>query len=109
NFTNNEVVWRAPAKEPNPYQLEWDHLMEAIRKDRPYNEVRRGAEASLITAMGRLAAHTGRIWTRDQTLNHGHDLTAGVDKLTPRSPAPLREVDGKYPVPQPGVTTTREY
>jgi hypothetical protein len=33
--------------------------MEAIREDKPYNEVKRGAKASLVTSMGRMAAHTG--------------------------------------------------
>ena len=42
--------------------------MDAIRNNRPYNEVQRGAEASLITAMGRMAAHTGQVITRDQML-----------------------------------------
>ena len=33
-----------------------------------------------------------------------------VDKLTMDSPAPLvAGPDGKYPVPQPGITTQREY
>jgi predicted dehydrogenase len=110
NFTNQDVVWRYPPREPNPYQLEWDHLMEAIRNNRPYNEVRRGVEASLITAMGRLAAHTGQVVTRDQTLNHEHEFAPNVDQLTMDSPAPLRAgADGKYPVPRPGIERRREY
>ena len=28
-----------PQPEPNPYQLEWDDLIDAIRNDKPYNEV----------------------------------------------------------------------
>ena len=52
--SNTDVVWRFGVRdEPNPYQLEWDHLMDSIRNNRPHNEVARGAEASLITAMGR--------------------------------------------------------
>jgi len=104
-----DVAWRAPRDEPDPYQLEWDHLMDAIRNNRPYNEVARGAEASLITAMGRMAAHTGQVITRDQMLNHTHEFAPQVDRLTMESPAPLQLVDGKYPVPQPGTLTTREY
>jgi predicted dehydrogenase len=107
--TNADIVWRAPRNEPDPYQLEWDHLMDAIRNNRPYNEVARGAEASLITAMGRMAAHTGRVVTRDQMLNHAHEFAPQVDRLAMDSPAPLQLVDGKYPVPQPGTLTTREY
>lgn len=109
-FVKDELVWAFGPNEPNPYQVEWDDLIEAIRQNKPYNEARRGAEASLVTAMGRLAAHTGRIVTRDQTLNHEHDLAPDVDKLTMESPAPLLAgPDGKYPVPQPGIQTKREF
>lgn len=114
NPTNTEdIAWRfgdrANANEPNPYQLEWNHLLDAIRNNRAYNEVERGAEASLITAMGRMAAHTGRIITRDQMLNHTHEFAPTVDRLTMDSDAPLALVDGKYPVPQPGILANREY
>jgi predicted dehydrogenase len=111
NFVKKDLVWHFPTDdEPNPYQLEWDHLMEAIRKDKPYNEVKRGAEASLVTAMGRMAAHTGRLITFDQMLNHEHELAPQVDKLSMDSPAPvLAGPDGRYPVPQPGIVTKREY
>ena len=111
NITNNnaDAVWRFANDEPNPYQLEWNHFMDAIRNNRPYNEVARGAEASLITAMGRMAAHTGQIITRDQMLNHTHEFAPNVDRLTADSEAPLALVNGKYPVPQPGILTTREY
>jgi hypothetical protein len=110
-FTKSELAWRFPTDdEPNPYQLEWDHLMEAIRHDKRYNEVKRGAEASLVTAMGRMAAHTGRMVTFDQMLNHEHELAPAVEKLSFDSPAPvLADAEGKYPVPQPGIVTKREY
>jgi predicted dehydrogenase len=110
NFVRDDLAWRFPSPEPDPYQLEWDHLLEAIRQDKSYNEARRGAEASLITAMGRLAAHTGRLVTRDEMLNHEHDLAPDVDQLTMDGPAPLQAgPDGKYPVPEPGIKTRREY
>jgi predicted dehydrogenase len=106
-----DVSWRwgRPNDEPNPYRLEWVHLMAAIRNNRAYNEVARGAEASLITAMGRMAAHTGQIVTRDQMLRHDHEFAPTVDRLTLESAAPLQLVNGKYPVPQPGIVTNREY
>jgi predicted dehydrogenase len=110
SLASKDLIWRFGREEPNPYQLEWDHLMDAIRNNKTYNEVRRGAEASLITAMGRMAAHTGRIITRDQMLNCDHEFAPDVDKLTMNSPAPLQEEpDGKYPLPQPGVKTKREF
>jgi predicted dehydrogenase len=108
--TSADLVWRYAEEEPPPFQLEWDHLIEAIRKDRPYNEAKRGAEASLVTAMGRMACHTGQIITYDQILNHTHELAPDLDKLTADSLPPLcSTADGKYPVPQPGIVTQREF
>jgi predicted dehydrogenase len=108
NVAAKDPTWFYPPPEPNPYQLEWEHLVDAIRTNKPYNEVRRGAEASLVTAMGRLAAHTGQVATRDMTLKI--EMAPDVDKLTMESPAPIRAgADGKYPVPQPGKVKDREY
>jgi predicted dehydrogenase len=102
--------WGNPRQEPDPYQLEWNDLLQAIRQNRPYNEVRRGAEASLITAMGRMSAHTGQVVTREQMFNSDHEFAPNVDQLTMDSPAPLLAgADGKYPIPQPGIVTRREY
>ncbi len=74
NQVKSDLLWSAPQPEPNPYQLEWEHLIEAIRRDKPYNEVRRGVGASLVTAMGRMAAHTGQVITYDQILNCTHEF-----------------------------------
>jgi len=85
-------------------------LIDAIRNDKPYNEVKRGAEASLVTSMGRMAAHTGQEITFDDMLNSDHEFAPGVDNLTMTSAAPLAaDGDGKYPVPMPGISTKREY
>jgi predicted dehydrogenase len=104
------AAWTYPQPEVSPYQLEWDDLMEAIRNDKPYNEVRRGAEASLVASMGRMAAHTGQIVTFEQMLNHPHEFAPNVDKLTVDGPAPVMpDAEGKYPVPEPGTKIDREY
>ncbi len=109
-FVRDELVWRFDTQEPNPYQLEWDHLLEAIRQDKHYNEAKRGAEASLVTCMGRMAAHTGQVITLDEMLSCDHEFAPQVDQLTLDGPAPLvANSDGKYPVPLPGINKTREY
>jgi predicted dehydrogenase len=101
--TRADMVWEWGKAEPNPYQLEWDHLIAAIRENKPYNEVKRGAEASLVTAMGRMAAHTGQTIEFDDMLKCEHEFAPMVDKLTLDGPPPLvAGADGKYPVPQPG-------
>ncbi len=110
HFTKEELTWAFPQPEPNPYQMEWEDLVEAIREDKPYNEAKRGAEASLVTSMGRMAAHTGQIITFDEILNCQHEFAPDADKLTMDSPPPLKSgADGKYPVPMPGILKDREY
>ncbi len=110
NMSNVHPVWAFPQPEPNPYQLEFDDLMEAIREDRPYNEVPRSVQACVVSNMGRMAAHTGRIVTYDEAYNSEHEFAPGLDQLTMDSPAPLlADADGKYPIPEPGVKLNREY
>jgi predicted dehydrogenase len=109
-LARENLIWSFPQPEPNPYQLEWDDLMTAIRQDQPYNEAARGAIASLVTSMGRMAAHTGQVVTYEDMLNCDHEFAPGIDAFTPDSPAPLQLAsDGKYPVPAPGVKKQREY
>src|SRR5579872_817436 len=104
------LEWAFPQPEKSPYDWEWDDLTEAIRENKPYNEVQRGAEASLVACMGRMSAHTGQIITFDQMLNSPHEFAPDVDKLTMDSPAPLKlGPDGKYPIPEPGIKKDREY
>ncbi len=110
DFAQENLIWAFPQPEPNPYQLEFDDLVEAIRQDKPYNEVERGAIASMVTSMGRMAAHTGQVITYEQMLNCPHEFAPDVDKLTMDSPAPLQaDKDGRYPIPQPGILKDREY
>ncbi len=107
-----DLIWESKVKpgEENPYQNEWNDLIDAIRNDKPYNEVKRGVEGSLVTSMGRMAAHTGKEITFEQMLNCEHEMAPGLDQLTMDSPAPLKaSPDGRYPVPQPGIIKDREY
>ncbi|WP_254506565.1 Gfo/Idh/MocA family oxidoreductase [Anatilimnocola floriformis] len=110
NMTKENLLWSFPQPEPNPYKLEWEHLVDAVRNDKPYNEVKRGAEASLVTSMGRMAAHTGQIVTYDEILNSTHEFAPNVDKLVLGGEAPIKaDKDGKYPIPMPGILKDREY
>jgi len=110
--TRQNRVWESKVgpREGNPYQNEWNDLVDAVLDDKPYNEVERGVRASLVTSMGRMAAHTGQVITYEQILNSSHEMAPGLDKLTADSPAPLMPgLDGRYPVPQPGIVKDREY
>ena len=110
NIRRSDMTWSFPPPEPSPYQLEWDDLINAIRQNQPYNEVKRGAIASLVTSMGRMAAHTGQVVTYEEMLNCEHEFAPQVDRFAMDSAAPLLPgPDGKYPVPEPGIKRTREY
>ncbi len=108
----SNMLWESkptPGQE-NPYDNEWNDLVDAIRNDKPYNEAERGVKASLTTSLGRMAAHTGQEISFDDMLNCPHEFAPGVDQLTMDSPAPLKAgPDGKYPAPNPGITREREY
>lgn len=108
----SDQIWEAKVKpeEQNPYRNEWRDLVAAIRNDQTYNEAKYGIEASLVTSMGRMAAHTGQMITYEDMLDCDHEFAPDLDKMTPDSPAPLQlAANGKYPVPQPGLTVKREY
>jgi predicted dehydrogenase len=109
-MVEKDLLWEFGEENNNPYQDEWEHLMAAIRKDKPYNEVKRGVEASLVTSMGRMAAHTGQVITRDMILKHDHEFAPDVDKLVLGGESPLKaDADGRYAMPMPGRKQRREY
>ena len=112
NTSRDNMIWESKVRpdERNPYQNEWNDLVDAIRSDTPYNETASGVNTSLVTSMGRMAAHTGQEITYEGILNCDHEMAPGLDKMTMDSPAPLQPgPDGRYPVPQPGITKQREY
>lgn len=110
NQNRREVTWAFPQPEENPYQLEWNDLVEAIISDTPYNEVHRGVQASLVTSMGRMAAHTGQEITYEQMLNCEQEFAPDVDKMTADGPAPVMpDENGRYPIPMPGQHRDVEY
>ena len=112
NMQRGNLVWQSKVKpeEEHPYDNEWHDLVEAIRDDKPYNEVPRGVQASLVTSMGRMAAHTGQEVTYDQMLNLQDVYAPGVEAFQMDSPPPVHsDAQGRYPVPMPGIVTHHEY
>jgi predicted dehydrogenase len=105
------IAWQFPQPEKNnPYEDEWKHLIAAIRKNEKYNEVERGCMASIVTSMGRMAAHTGQEMTLEQMMNSEHEFAPDIDKLTMESMSPLQaDEEGRYPIPMPGLEKNREY
>jgi predicted dehydrogenase len=99
------LVWEYGQNEPNPYVVEWQLLLDAIRQDTPHNEARRAGEAEIAALMGRAACHTGAYITWDQMMKSEFQFVDDVDNLTFDTPAPVHSgPDGIYPAPQPGIT-----
>ena len=107
--------WRykhpGPGKEPNPYQVEHDDLMNAIRNNTPYNEGDYGAYSTMTSILGRMATYSGAEVTMEQALASDYDLHPKVYdfKATPEEAWPDADVrvepdkEGRYWSPQPGV------
>jgi predicted dehydrogenase len=112
NPERGNLIWtsKVPPDQQDPYQNEWNDLVDAIRNDKPYNEAKYGIESSLVTSLGRMAAHTGQEIRYEDILNSDHEFAPDLDKLTMNSPAPLKAgPDGRYPIPMPGIVKDREY
>jgi hypothetical protein len=101
--TKDGITWRPEKERVSPYQVEWDVLLDAIRKDKPHNETRRAAYTNLVSIMGRAAIHTGKVITWDEMMASDFKFCSNVADLTYDSPAPVRaDAKGAYPVPNPG-------
>lgn len=97
------VAWRPEKEAVNPWQAEWDVLLDAIRNNRPHNEVKRAAWSNLGAMMGRSAVHMGRIITWDEITQSQFRFYPDADQLTEASPAPApADAQGRYPAPVPG-------
>jgi predicted dehydrogenase len=104
--------WPGPGKNaPNPYQVEHDDLMNAIRNNTPYNEAEYGAYSTMTSLLGRMATYSGQEVTMEQALASDLDLHPVVYdfKASPEEAWPNEEVrvapdkDGKYWSATPGV------
>jgi len=110
NTRATNVTWAYPQPEANPYDLEWEDLINAIRNDEPYNEVDRGVRASMVTSMGRFAAHTGKKVKWEDYKDNNFFMSPNADKVTLDGPSPLQlDPDGRYPKPNPGIFSKAEY
>jgi len=82
-------------------------LFEAIRENKPYNETKRSAYATLTGILGRMAAESGKEVTWEQSLASGLVLAPGLETFTMDSAPPVvPDAQGRYPVAIPGQTMT---
>ena len=104
-MVKSELAWEYGKREANPYRVEWQVLLDAIRQDKPHNEARRAGEAEIAALMGRIATHTGQLITWDQVMNSDFQFVEDIDNMSFDTPAPMHTApDTFYPAPQPGIT-----
>jgi myo-inositol 2-dehydrogenase/D-chiro-inositol 1-dehydrogenase len=87
----------------SPYQIEHDVLFDAIRNNKPYNQVEQGASATMTAILGRMATYSGKVVKWDQAFNS--ELSLSPERIAwDAPPRDLPDADGRYPVAMPGVT-----
>jgi predicted dehydrogenase len=94
-------VWRYEGAKDDPYQLEHNHLFDAIRKDLPFNEAERGALSTMVCIMGRMAAYSGQQIEWEDAIKSEKLLAPPISSMEgepPVKPGP----DGLYDLPIPG-------
>lgn len=104
-LTKENIIWRFEGDKGDQYQIEHDRLFEAIRQNKPHNEARRSAYATLAGILGRMAAESGQEITWDQAMNSELVLAPGIENYTMDSTPPvIPDEHGQYPVAMPGQT-----
>jgi predicted dehydrogenase len=86
--------WRFREREPSPYQLTHQHLIESIRIGEPLNEAQANAEATMTGILGREAVYSGQAIEWEKAMQSEKKL--GPDEYA-LGPYPIP------PVPMPGI------
>jgi len=94
-------IWKFKGKSANPYQVEHDDLMAAIRSNTPYNEGERGAHSTMTSIFGRMASYSGQVIKWDDAINA--QVTVMPEKYDfNATPPSVPDKDGRYSIPMPG-------
>ena len=103
--TRDGKDWRSTARGADDYQTEHDHLFDAIRNNKPYNEAENGAKSTMTAILGRMCTYSGQEIKWDDAINSQIALRPDgytFDSKPPTTP----DAEGWYPIPMPGKTKT---
>lgn len=85
------------------HQLEHFPLLEAIRNDKPYNELEQAAYSTMTAIMGRMAVYSGKQVEWDEAFNSKLQLMP--ENVTWDMEPPVKpDAEGNYPIAIPGKT-----
>jgi DNA-binding IclR family transcriptional regulator/predicted dehydrogenase len=94
--------WHFRGNIANPYQVEHDVLIDAIRNDRPHNEVEYGAKSTMAAILGRMASYSGQKVAWDAALQS--NVRLGPEQYSfDAVPPVVANAQGVYPIAIPGV------
>lgn len=100
---SEHLIWQYRGRPCNHYQVEHDLFFDAIRCNKPYNEVQRSAYACLVGIMGRMAVESGELITWDAALASEIELAPGLERYNYDSKPPVQPgPEGRYPIAMPG-------
>jgi myo-inositol 2-dehydrogenase / D-chiro-inositol 1-dehydrogenase len=101
DWQGNSIFDHRGKDDPNPYQVEHDHMYASIRSGGVISDAENGAKSTMSAIIGRMATYSGQVITWDDALKS--DLQIVPDGLTWDSPAPVQpNADGWYNIPTPG-------
>jgi hypothetical protein len=95
--------WRFRENVANPYQVELDVFTDAIRQNKPHNEVDSAARTTMGAILGRMASYSGQKITWDEALES--QVSLAPDRYDFDATPPVVAVaGGNYPVAMPGIS-----
>jgi predicted dehydrogenase len=105
NQTSANMIWSYQGEAKDQYQHEHDLLFDAIRQDKPYNEMERCAKACMAAIMGRMACESGKEIRWEDAMASNLQLAPGIEEFTMSTTPPAAPgQDGRYPIAMPGQT-----
>jgi len=78
-------------------------LIEAIRQNKPHNEVDYAAHSTMTAILGRMASYSGQEITWEAALSSAVRLAPDRYAFDAKPPV-AADATGRYPVAMPGVT-----
>ena len=103
-IAKDNIAWEAPKETYNPWDAEWNVLLDSIRNNKPQNETKRAALSNFADLMGRAALHSGKVITWDELYNSELQFVDNIDGMDYDTEPPVKSgPNGYYPVPIPGV------
>lgn len=94
--------WKYEGDNPNHFKQEHVDQADAIRNGKKMHDGWYGANATMISIMGRMATYSGREISWDEVVEKGTTVFPYGKDLTWDANPPVMPKDGKYPIAIPG-------